>query len=53
MRRLFGIVGSIIGSYAGWALGAPAGIMTAYMLSAVATGVGLWAGFRLAQRYFP
>ena len=50
MRKIFIFVGATIGSYAGWALGAHAGIMTAYMLSMVGTGVGMYAGHRTAKQ---
>jgi len=51
MRKLLTFVGGTIGSYPGWALGAPIGTMTAFMVSMVGTGLGIYAGFRLAQRY--
>jgi uncharacterized membrane protein YeaQ/YmgE (transglycosylase-associated protein family) len=49
LYRLLGLVGSLVGSYAGWALGHRAGTMTAFFISAVGAGVGLWAGRRMAQ----
>ena len=51
MTKLLGFVGATIGSYAGWALGALVGTMTAFMLSIVLTGVGLYAGRRVARHY--
>ena len=51
MTKLLGFVGATIGSYAGWALGARAGVMTAFMLSMVGTGIGIYAGRRFAERY--
>ena len=51
MTKLLGFVGGTIGSYAGWALGARAGVMTAFMLSMVGTGIGIYAGRRFAERY--
>ena len=51
MRKLFTLVGGTLGSYAGWALGATVGTMTAFMVSMVGTGVGIYAGLRLARRY--
>jgi hypothetical protein len=53
MKRLFGIIGSTLGSAVGWWLGAHIGIMTAVCVSAVGTGVGLWAGVRIANEYLP
>ncbi|HET9797982.1 MAG TPA: hypothetical protein VFP90_08335 [Gemmatimonadaceae bacterium] len=50
MRKIFIFVGATIGSYVGWALGARAGVMTAYMLSMVGTGVGMYAGHRTAKQ---
>jgi hypothetical protein len=51
VRKLCIFVGATVGSYAGWALGAHAGIMTAYMLSMVGTGVGMYAGHRTAKEF--
>jgi uncharacterized membrane protein YeaQ/YmgE (transglycosylase-associated protein family) len=51
MTKLLGFVGATVGSYAGWALGAHVGLTTAFMVSMVGTGVGLYAGRRFAQRY--
>lgn len=48
MKKLFGFVGSTIGSYAGWAVGSRFGMMTAFMVSIVGTGIGLYYGRRLA-----
>jgi uncharacterized membrane protein SpoIIM required for sporulation len=50
VRKLFIFIGATVGSYAGWALGAHAGIMTAYMLSMLGTGVGMYAGHRTAKQ---
>lgn len=53
MTRLYTFVGTAIGSYAGWWLGARLGIMTAFMLSIVGTGVGFYFARRIAQHYQP
>lgn len=45
------LVISTIGSALGWWLGAKVGIMSAFLLSTVALGVGIWAGARLADRW--
>jgi len=37
----------------GWWLGADYGIMTAFMLSMVGLGVGIWYGKKLADRWVP
>jgi hypothetical protein len=51
MSKLFMLVGSTVGSYAGWWVGGHAGVMTAFILSTVGTGAGLYAGRRMAQGY--
>ena len=51
MRKLYGFLGATIGGYAGWYAGAPIGIMTAFLISMVGTGVGIYAGYRIAKHY--
>ncbi len=44
------MVGSVaVSSLFGW-LGSPYGLMTGFMLGMVGTGVGMYAGYRLAER---
>ena len=50
MSKLLAFVGATIGGYAGWALGAPVGIMTAFVVSVVGTGIGIYAGRRLSRQ---
>ena len=49
MNKLVGFIGSTIGGYAGWALGARVGTMTAFMLSIVGTGLGIYASRRVVN----
>jgi len=51
VTRLLGLVGGTLGSAVGWWLGAHVGLMTAVLVSAVGTGLGMWAGVRLATDY--
>ena len=51
MNKVFGFVGATVGSTAGWWVGAHVGFMTAFFLSVVGTGAGLYAGRRLAAEY--
>ena len=51
MKKLLIMVLSTVGSAGGWWLGARVGIMTAFMISMVGLGVGMWGGARLAQRF--
>ena len=53
MNRLLNFLGMTIGGWIGWAIGAPVSIFTAFMVSAVGTGVGLYAAQRLAKRLLP
>ena len=48
MSKLIGWVGATIGGAIGWWLGARVGIMTAFMVSIVGTGAGLY----IARRFF-
>ena len=49
MTKLLGFVGATVGGYAGWALGALAGPFTAFLVSMIGTGVGMYYGRRIAQ----
>ena len=51
MSKLFSFLGATIGGYAGWFLGARIGITTAFMLSMVGTGIGIYYGRRIARNY--
>ena len=51
MSKLLVLVGSTIGSYAGWWLGAHFGVMTAFMVSTVGMAAGIYGGRRVAQNY--
>jgi hypothetical protein len=51
VRRLFSFIGATVGGYAGWYLGATVGVMTAFSLSMVGTGAGMYIAYRAAQNY--
>lgn len=51
MKKLFGLVGTTIGGWVGWALGAPFGTMTAFIVSIVGTALGLYVAIRVASNY--
>ena len=51
MSKLFSFLGATIGGYAGWFLGAKIGFTTAFMLSMVGTGVGIYYGRLIARNY--
>ena len=52
MKKLLAFVGATLVSSVGWWLGAKVGLVTAVMASAVGTGVGMYAGARVASHYF-
>jgi len=51
MTKLLGFVGATVGGYAGWALGALAGTFSAFVVSMIGTGFGMYWGRRLAQHF--
>lgn len=51
MAKLFGFLGATIGGYAGWFIGARVGFTTAFILSMVGTGIGIYYGRRIASNY--
>jgi len=52
MYKTFGWLGMFVGGWIGWAIGATVSIFTAFIVSMVGTGVGLYFGRRLANRIF-
>lgn len=48
VAKLLAFVGSFVGGSIGWWLGAYVGVMTAFMLSMVGTGAGIYLGRRVA-----
>lgn len=53
MKKVCVLIGSTIGGSLGWAAGSGIGFMTAFMISMIGTGIGMYAGFRVAERYAP
>jgi hypothetical protein len=49
MQKLLVLVGTMVGGSLGWAIGAPVGLMTAFLLGVVGTAVGLYLSRRVAQ----
>jgi uncharacterized protein YcfJ len=48
MSKVLTLLGASVGGSIGWWLGARVGMMTAFVVSTVGTGVGLYAGRRVA-----
>ncbi len=51
MIRLCAFLGATILGYAGWYLGALVGTFTAFAVSMVGTGFGMYYGRRIAHHY--
>ncbi len=51
MEGLFGFLGATILGAIGWWIGDLVGLMTAFILSTIASGIGLYAGRRIARDY--
>ncbi len=51
MSKMFAFIGSMVVGYAGWFLGEPFGMFTAFVLSIVGTGVGIYVGRRIGRHY--
>lgn len=49
MNKLLGWTGATLGGAVGWWLGVSGGYFLAFVLSVVGTGVGLYAGRRVAD----
>ena len=50
MKGFLNCFGMSVGGWIGWAIGAPVFIFTAFMVSMVGTGVGLFCTQRLIKR---
>lgn len=52
VQKLLGWIGAIAGGALGWWVGAQLGFFTAFLVSVVGTGMGIYGGRRLAARIF-
>jgi hypothetical protein len=48
MSKILSLLGATVGGAIGWWLGARVRTMTAFLLSTIGTGVGVYAGRRIA-----
>jgi hypothetical protein len=53
MVKLCIMIGTTVGGYVGWAIGAPFGIFAAFALSMVGTGAGMYYGRKIGKHYEP
>jgi len=49
MGKLLAFVGATAGGYAGWALGALTGTFSAFVVSIIGTGIGVYYGRRIGR----
>lgn len=52
MHKLLAFLGLTAGGWIGWAVGARVSVMAAFVLGMVGTGLGLYAGRRIARDHF-
>jgi hypothetical protein len=52
MEKLFVIIGTTLGGALGWWLGSRIGLASAFLLSMVGTGLGLYLARRIVRDYF-
>lgn len=50
MKRLLDLIAMTVGGSIGWALGAFVSIFTAFVVSMIGTGLGLYAARRLSKQ---
>lgn len=53
MRKVIGFLGATVGGGVGWWLGARFGTMTAFIISTILSGVGLYYANRWASEILP
>lgn len=53
MKGILNLMGMTIGGWIGWAVGARISVFTAYMVSTVGAGIGLYAAIRVTKALLP
>ena len=53
MQRIFDLIGMTVGGWLGWAVGASISIFTAFAVSMVGTGLGLYLTRRITKSLLP
>jgi hypothetical protein len=51
LTKMLGFIGATAGGAIGWWAGERVGLMTAFFVSMVGTGLGIYAGMRVARHY--
>ncbi len=52
MKKIGAFAGATVAGYAGWYLGALAGTMTAFFVSTIASGIGMYYGVKFMKKYY-
>ncbi len=52
MSKLLALVGVTLGGALGWRVGAPLGLLAAFLLSTLGSGIGLYAARRFSDANF-
>jgi phosphate/sulfate permease len=53
MKKLVDFITLTVGGWAGWAVGAPVSIFTAYVTSVVGAGLAMYLGRKVMKRVSP
>lgn len=53
MKGILNFIGMMIGGWIGWAIGKPISLYTAFIISIVGTGVGLYAAMKVTKAFLP
>lgn len=51
LSKMLNFIGATIGGSLGWWAGERVGFMTAFILSIIGTGIGIYFGHRVAKNY--
>jgi hypothetical protein len=51
--KLAGLVGAMVAGYAAWFATSGLGFMTAFIVSTIASGIGMYYGAKIARKYAP
>lgn len=53
MKRLLDLIAMSAGGWIGWMIGAWVSVFTAFIVSVIGTGVGLYVARRVTRHYLP
>lgn len=53
MKGMLNMAMTFVASYVGWVIGAKISFFTAFVVSTIFTGVGLWLSIKITRHYLP